>query len=208
MNDPASPWRPYRKVVHRASPDIVLVEGGHAVRSEALQPLRGWYPIECLHFPLRSPAQVERKGLAWGAAVEKFYATSEVARSAGTAYHALQHDAAVCGEAEAYYRALALGPDDVTRGIEAGLLEEDVRVRDALLALAERGGVGGLEFPRPTTIETASFAIDAAVLGEADVIRTQRWLDELERRVGRLERTMPVRVERRLRDLARKALRR
>ena len=83
INDPASPWRPFRKVVHRASPDIVLVEGGHAVRSEALQPIRGWYPIECLHFPLRSPAQVERKGLAWGAAVEKFYATSEVARSAG-----------------------------------------------------------------------------------------------------------------------------
>ena len=208
VNDPASPWRPYRKVVHRAAPDVVLVEGGHAVRSDDLQPLRGWYPIECLHFPLRSPAQVERKGQAWGAAVEKFYATSEVARSAGTAYHALQHDAAVRGEAEAYFGALALGPDDMAGGIAAGLIEEDVRVRDALREVSGLDAGGMLAFPRPTTLETASFAIDAAVLGEADVIRTQRWLDDLERRVGRLEQTTPVRIERRLRDLARKALRR
>jgi hypothetical protein len=94
----------------------------------------------------------------------------------------------------------------VAEGSAAGLLEEDVRVRDALRDLA--GGDGTLTFPRPTTLETASFAIDAAVLGEADVIRTQRWLDELERRVGQLEKTTPVRIERRLRELARKAVRR
>ena len=208
INDPASPWRPYRKVVHRASADVELVEGGHAVRSDELQPLRGWYPIECLHFPLRSPAQVERKGQAWGAAVEKFYASTEVARSAGTAYHALQHDAAVRGEADAYYASLALDPGDVEGGIAAGLLEEDFRVRDALRELAGGTEAGALTFRRPTTLETASFAIDAAVLGEADVIRTQRWLDDLERRVGGLERTAPVRVERRLRQLARRTLRR
>jgi hypothetical protein len=207
VNDPASPWRPYRKVVHRASADVVLVEGGHAVRSEELRPLRGWYPIECLHFPLRSPAQVERKGEAWGAAVEKFYTSSDVPRSAGTAYHALQHEAAARGETEAYYASLALAPEEVADGVGAGLLEEDVRVREALRDLSREGG-GVLSFPRPSTLETASFAIDAAVLGEADVIRTQRWLDDLERRVGRLERTTPVRVERRLRELARRALRR
>ena len=78
----------------RGPPSIELVEGGHAVRSDELQPLRGWYPIECLHFPLRTPAQVERKGRAWGDAVEKFYASKSVARAPGTAYHALQHEAA------------------------------------------------------------------------------------------------------------------
>jgi len=208
VNDPASPWRPYRKVVHRASADVELVEGGHAVRSEKLQPLRGWYPIECLHFPLRSPTQVEKKGQAWGAAVEKFYSSSDVVRSAGTAYHAIQHEAAARGEADVYYESLALDPADVEGGVAAGLLDEDVRVRDALRVLVGGGAGGTLSFHRPTTLETASFAIDAAVLGEADVIRTQRWLDELERRVGRLERTAPVRVERRLRQLARRALRR
>ena len=194
VNDPASPWRPYRKVVHRASPAIDLVEGGHAVRSRELQPLRGWYPIECLHFPLRSPGQVERKGLAWGDAVAKFYAATDVPRAAGTAYHALQHEAAARGEVDAYYTALALGPDDVERGLVDGLIEEDTRVRDSLPEL--RAGADALRFPRPTTLETASFAVDAAVLGEADVIRTQRWLDDLEHRVGTLEARAPQRLER------------
>ena len=105
-------------------------------------------------------------------------------------------------DSEAYLGSLTVDGADVPSGVAAGLLEEDVRVRDALRELAARGT---LELPRPTTIETASFAIEAAVLGEADVIRTQRWLDDLERRVGRLERTTPVRIERRLRTLARRA---
>jgi hypothetical protein len=202
INDPANPWRPYRKVVHRASPTIELVEGGHAVRSRDLQPLRGWYPIECLHFPLRTPAQVERKGRAWGDAVEKFYATTDVPRAAGTAYHALQHDAAVRGESEEYYTALAVGPDDVGRGVADGLLEEDTRIRDALREL--ESGASSLGFRRPSTLETASLAIDAAVLGEADVIRTQRWLDDLDRRVAALETRATFRLER----LVRRAIRR
>jgi hypothetical protein len=205
INDPASPWRPFRKVVHRASPTIELVEGGHSVRSRELQPLRGWYHIECLHFPLRTPGQIERKGRAWGDAVTKFYASAAVPRAAGTAYHALQHEAAVRGEADAYFAALALGPEDVERGLAEGLLEEDTRVRDALAEL--RDGADRLRFERPTTLETASFAVDAAVLGEADLIRTQRWLDDLDRRVGALEARAPVRVERIVRRMIRRARR-
>jgi hypothetical protein len=204
INDPASPWRPYRKVVHRASPTIELVEGGHAVRSRELRPLRGWYPIECLHFPLRSPGQVERKGRAWGDAVEKFYGSPDVARAAGTAYHALQHDAAARGAIEEYYASLAVQPDDVSRGLAEGILEEDTRLRDALRVLRS-GDRAELRFPRPTTLETASFAIDAAVLGEADVIRTQRWLDELEHRVAGLEARAPFRIERFARRLVGRA---
>jgi hypothetical protein len=203
INDPASPWRPFRKVVHRASPTIDLVEGGHAVRSRELQLLRGWYPIECLHFPLRTPAQVERKGRAWGDAVAKFYASTNVPRAAGTAYHALQHRAATRGEVDAYFAALALRPDEVERGLADGLLEEDTRVRDALAEL--RAGADTLRFGRPTTLETASFAVDAAVLGEADLIRTQRWLDDLDRRVWALEARAPLRLERIVRRTIRRA---
>jgi Glycosyl transferase family 2 len=203
INDPASPWRPYRKVVHRASPTIELVEGGHAVRTRDLQPLRGWYPIECLHFPLRTPAQVDRKGHAWGEAVEKFYGGKQVARAPGTAYHALQYDAAARGESAAYYASLAVGPDDLRRGVEEGLLVEDTRVRDAIRVLEREDGET-LGFPRPSTLDTAAFAVEAAVLAEADVVRTQRWLDDLEVRVGRLERSAPYRLER----LVRRAVRR
>jgi hypothetical protein len=209
VNDPASPWRPYRKIVHRADPDALVIEGGHELRETTLAPLRGWYPIECLHFPLRSPAQVERKGAAWGAAVEKFFEGSGRARAPGAAYHAIQHRAAEAGEIGAYYASLALDPDDVQRGLADGLLVEDTRIRDALRALSAEGGVprrnaSPLAFSTPSTLETVSFAIDAAVLGEADVIRTQRWLDDLERRVAALEALAPVRAER----VARRAVRR
>lgn len=204
VNDPLSPWRPFRKVVHRAHPDATVIEGGHEVRGVDLQPLRGWYPIECLHFPMRSRAQVAAKGRMWTAAEEKFYGGPTVARAPGAAYHALLGRAAEADASDAYYDSLALSAADVAAGVERGLLEPDVRVRDALRRLADEGGRPGREasplaFPRPTTLETVSFAVDAAVLGEADVIRTQRWLDDLERRVAALERVAPVRLERRLR---------
>ena len=194
INDPASPWRPYRKVVHRASPTIELVEGGHAVRSRELQPLRGWYPIECLHFPLRTPAQVERKGRAWGArspssTLRRTWRARPGPRT--TRSSTTRRRAARWTPTSPPSRC---GPDDVERGLAEGLLEEDTRVRDALATV--RTGADTLRFERPTTLETASFAVDAAVLGEADVIRTQRWLDDLDRRVGALEARAPVRLER------------
>ncbi len=204
VNDPLSPWRPFRKVVHRAHPEATVIEGGHEVRGVDLQPLRGWYPIECLHFPMRSRAQVAAKGLTWTAAEGKFYGGPNVARAPGAAYHALLGRAAQSGTSDAYYDSLALSHAAVAAGLERGLLEEDHRVRDALRLLAAEGGrperdASPLAFPRPTTLETVSFAVDAAVLGEADVIRTQRWLDDLERRVAVVERVAPVRLERRLR---------
>ena len=209
VNDPASPWRPYRKVLHRGDPDALVIEGGHELRGSSLAPLRGWYPVECLHFPLRSPAQVERKGLAWESAVQKFYDGPDVPRAAGAAYHALQHRAAAAGQADAYYASLALGPEAVADGLRQGLLVEDDRVADALATLGRVGGrpfreASPLAFPTPSTVETARFAVDAAVLAEADVIRTQRWLDELERRVAVAEQAPVLRAER----AARRALRR
>jgi Glycosyl transferase family 2 len=204
VNDPASPWRPYRKVIHRAAPEIELVEGGHAVRSAELRPLRGWYAIECLHFPLRTPAQVERKGRAWGDAVEKFYAGAMVSRAPGTAYHAVQHEAAARGETDAYYASLAIPPDELAAGVGAGLLAEDTRVRDTLRTVADGGTPA---FPRASTLDTAAFAVEAAVLAEADVVRTQRWLDDLELRLARVERRAPYRAERALRRVLRRGSR-
>jgi hypothetical protein len=208
INDPLSPWRPFRKVVHRAHPDAIVIEGGHEVRGVDLQPMRGWYPIECLHFPMRSRAQLETKGRSWRSDEEK-YGGLTVTRAAGAAYHDLLGRAADSGATDDYYLSLALTPEDIARGLAQGTLEEDVRVRDALRTLETASGrpvhpTSPLTFSRPTTLETVSFALDAAVLGEADVIRTQRWLDDLERRLGRIEAATPVRIERRLRAVARR----
>ena len=84
---------------------------------------------------------------------------------------------------------------------DAGNITEDTRVRDTLRIVAEGGTP---TYPRPSTLDTAAFADEAAALAEADVVRTQRWLDDLEQRLARVERRFPYRAER----VFRRALRR
>src|SRR5436309_4696088 len=62
LNDPTSPYRPHAKVAHRADREIVVLFGSHDVITR-LEPLRGWYPADVLHFPFRTREQDERKGL-------------------------------------------------------------------------------------------------------------------------------------------------
>ena len=205
INDPRSPWRPFRKVVHRAHPGAEVVEGSHSIGGTGFVPLRGWYPLEVLHFPIRSPAQLERKGAVWGSAVEKFYASEEVAVGPGAAYHALAFEDSRSGRSRAVFDEL-VGTDAVRgRAVEEGYLAEDTRLRDALRAIAAEQPVA---FPRQTAAEDASFAVDAAVLGEADLVRVRRRLDELEVRVAALASRPSFRAERRLRSLALRVTRR
>jgi hypothetical protein len=204
VNDPRSPWRPFRKVVHRADPRAEITEGSHDVLGTSLARLRGWYPLEVLHFPIRTPAQLERKGRVWGSAVEKFYASADVPIGPGAAYHALAHRDAERGESAAVFAALALGGDAAREALARGLVTEDLRLRDALRSLAGPGD--RLAFPRTSPVDDAAFAADAAVLGEADVVRVRRRLDELEQRIAILEARPAARAERRMRVLVRRAI--
>lgn len=201
INDPRSPWRPFRKVVHRGHPAARVVEGSHSVTGTDLVPMRAWYPLEVLHFPIRTPRQLERKGAVWGSAMEKFYASEEVVPGPGAAYHALAFADSESGRSAAVFEQLAGTDEERAFAVASGALVEDVRVRDAFrrLAAGER-----LEFPRPSTAEDAAFAVDAAVLGEADVIRVRRRLDELSQRVRALEGRPGARLERRLRSVVRR----
>jgi hypothetical protein len=202
INDPRSPWRPFRKVVHRAHPAAELVEGSHSVGGTGFLPMRGWYPLEVLHFPIRTSQQLERKGMLWGSAVEKFYASEEVAAGPGAAYHALAYEDSVGGRSADVFEELTGTTAQRARSLRDGVLVEDTRIRDALRAI--RGEPGPLAFPRPSAAEEAAFAVDAAVLGEADLVRVRRRLDELGQRVGALEARPGARVERRLRALGRR----
>ena len=96
------------------------------------------------------------------------------------------------------YAALTLGPGEIEKGLEQGAVQVDTRLRDALRSL--RAG-SEFEFPRPTVVESAILAVDAAVFGEGEVVGTQQRLDELERRLAAIEANMGIRLERKLRSL-------
>ena len=61
---------------------------------------------------------------------------------------------------------------------------------------------------RPTLVDEATYAVEAAVLGEADVVRLQRRLDTLEHRLATVEQGLPNRVYRKLAGPAKRVLRR
>jgi len=200
INDPASLYKPIRKIIHRGHPEIRVTRGNHALIDSPFAPLRGWYPIEVFHFPLRSPEQCAHKAELQGNAFEQ-----HIAR-APTAYHANMFAALRGGTIDDYYASLIVPDEEVERGVEAGRLVVDTRLRDALRQLATSGGP--LSFPLPTLVEDATYAVEAAVLGEADVVRLQRRLDTLERRLLSLELRLPARVYRKLSRTAKRALRR
>jgi Glycosyl transferase family 2 len=200
INDPASLFKPIRKVVHRGHPEIRLSRGNHAVIDSPFAPLRGWFPIEVLHFPLRSLAQCEHKARLQGEAWKHI-------NRAPTAYHAQMFEALESGRIADYYESLVVSDEEVDHGVETGRLVVDTRLRDALRQLASGGG-SPLEFETPTLVDEATYAIEAAVLGEADVVRLQRRLDTLEHRLATVERSLPNRLYRKARRIARRTLRR
>ena len=216
INDPGSLYRPIRKIVHRADPGVTLVRGHHAVQDTDLAPLRGWYPIEAFHFPLRTAEQCARKALVMGTAFEKHI------DRASTGYLATMYEAVRSGEIDDYYRSLVVDDDILEAGLEDGRFVVDTRLRDALheLRLPEgrRSETGRkfalpaenpeLSFPIPTLVDEAAYAVEAAVLGEADVVRLQRRLDALESRLLSLELRLPARVYRRASHVAKRVLRR
>lgn len=210
INDPASLYKPIRKVVHRAHPEIRLARGNHALVDSPFAPLRGWFPIEVFHFPIRSLEQTERKALLQGTAFEKYVARPP------TGYHAEMFAALKSGRMGEYYDSLVVDDDELERGVAEGRLVVDTRLRDALRAVRADGDAGGayalpsqapaLEFPTPTLVDDAEYAVEAAVLGEADVVRLQRRLDTLERRLATIELRLPNRLYRRLSGTAKRVL--
>jgi hypothetical protein len=200
INDPASLYKPIRKVIHRAHPEIRVTRGNHALIDSPFAPLRGWYPVEVFHFPLRSLEQTTHKAELQGTAFEQHIARPP------TAYHANMFEALRSGRIHEYYSSLVVGDDEVERGVAAGRLVVDTRLRDALREV--RAGKVPLSFALPTLVEDAEYAVEAAVLGEADVVRLQRRLDTLERRLQSLELRLPNRVYGKLARTAKRALRR
>jgi hypothetical protein len=195
INDPRSLYRPNLKIVHRADPNVNVSIGAQRLIDSPLVPLRGWYPIEFFHFPVRNLEQCERK---------YSYQQTGPGQTPSPYYDRVRQLIAE-GRVKELYDSLVVDDGALERGLQDGTLVIDTRLRDALRAL--RDGEP-LTFPRPTVVDEAAYAVDVAALGEADVVRLQRRLDTLEQRLLTIERRPVVRVQRKLRGAAKKLLRR
>lgn len=192
------------KAVHRASPEVRVGRGNHEAFGAGLLPLRGWYPIEIFHFPVRSREQCRRK-----------YVTQYLALARnpdkGTPGQIVEaYEAELAGRFDDFYRPLVVDDAALAAGLEAGTLALDTRLRDFLRALAvEDGaelefrvpasGVRSRPFERPTVDAEALFAAETGVIPESEAAL---WLahraDGLERGIARLEGTARARLARRL----------
>jgi hypothetical protein len=195
INDPRSLFRPNLKIIHRADPNANVSIGAQRLIDSAFIPLRGWYPIEFFHFPVRSLEQCERK-----------YSHQQTGPGqTPSPYYDRVRDLIAEGRLHDLYDSLVVDDAALERGLEEDSLVIDTRLRDALRALREGKE---LIFPRPTVVDEAAYAVDVAALGEADVVRLQRRLDTLEQRLLTIERRPTVRIEGKLRRGAKKLLRR
>jgi hypothetical protein len=195
INDPRSLYRPNLKIIHRADPNVNVSIGAQRLLDSPLVPLRGWYPVEFFHFPVRSREQCERK---------YSYQQTGPGQTPSPYYDRVRALIAE-GRADELFESLVVDDDALERGLQEGSLVVDTRLRDALRTIAAGEE---LAFPRPTVVDEAAYAVDVAALGEADVVRLQRRLDTLEQRLQTIERRPSVRIESKLRGATKRLLRR
>jgi glycosyl transferase family 2 len=185
------PLSTHSKSVHRAVADVRVGRGNHEAFGEGLHPLRGWYPFEILHFPVRSLDHCVRKY------VTQFEALEKNAEKGIPNHMAAAHRAYRQGRLEEFYAPLVVDDDELERGVAEGLFAVDTRLRDALRAL----GLGEATSERPDGFgrlpvgESALYAGEYSALQESDLaLALGGRIDDLDARVGVLERSALARV--------------
>ena len=175
INNPFGPFRVNVRLIHRAESDIVVGGGNASVRS-TLIPLRGLLPAEVFHFPIRTFGQFQRKFLT-------HYETSSGERRRGE--HVRAYEAFQAGALRELYDELVVDDPRLERGLEAGSLAIDTRIRDAFRALAT--APSSFRFPRRSTVDDVGYAVDSAVLDDGELVRLQRRVDELRAKARTLD---------------------
>jgi hypothetical protein len=194
INDPANPFRPSTKIAHRGHPAVSVDRGNNALRGSHLRELQCWSPIEVLHLPVRGPEQYRVKTRTW---VDRFALEPESGALAAHYRRAARHDDAAVFQL--LHDALTVDDPALERGLAAGSLAEDTRLRDVLRALRLTEPVGARhyalppELDRPIALPPAppddvGFAVERAVVTEAETVRVRRAIDSAGRRVDALER--------------------
>ena len=172
-SDSSELYQAQTKVAHRANAHVVVPSGNHDAYGDGLVLLREWFPIEVLHFPVRSLDQMRAK-------VSRRLSTAPFAR-------AMRERIAARG-ADEVYADLAVDDERLRVEVAAGRLAVDVRLRDALRA----GSTACVPLPEGVVPESAldaerAFVADVGVLMTTDAgVEFERDLGELDRRLARV----------------------
>ena len=183
LNDEAGPYHVSTKVAFRADADVVLQGGQHDVQRHRDVRVRAWYPLDVLHFPVRSRDQFERKFGRTGRGKELAAAAGRLDRPLSR-HHAAGYAAVQEGRSDEWLARWTLDDRTLARGLEEGWLVEDMRLRDALRALRETGSLP----PFPTFPLEPGLVADLTRLGGADaLVHAEGRAEALELRVHALE---------------------
>ena len=189
----------------RASDDMVILGDREAVLDGRV-PLRAWYPVEVLRFPIRSPEQAERKARGRSGPVAPRSRTERLLHESGPSETATG----------VVWPQLVVSDAAAEQGLANGSLVLDERLRDALGRLprstsptdagAARFAVlsDGLALPSPSVVDDVAYAGECAAVHEVDFEPLQTRLAELERRIGLLETGRWLRLRRRLARVVRR----
>jgi hypothetical protein len=180
------PLSTHSKSAHRADADVRVGRGNHEAFAHDLRPIRGWYPFEILHFPVRSLEHCRRKYVTQFVALER-NAEKGIPGHMAEAYLAYQ-----AGDLDGFYAPLVVDDVALERGLAHGTYVVDTRLRDRLRSLGFGDGppqsaTGG--FARRSVRESAAFAAEYSALQEADLgLALGLRADAVESRIAALER--------------------
>jgi hypothetical protein len=179
------PFHAQDKVLHRGHPDVTVGEGNHDARWESSVDLRGFWPFEVLHFPMRSESQCVEK---WRNYERHNYAG---------------YDVLTKFDARDYYESLVVDDAALAQGLDAGTFTLDNRLQDVLRGIRNQVPEKGSEpvsLPPLTTTEAAALAADTAAASERDAVaKVEGQVRDLEGRLAAIELSLgPGRLVRRV----------
>lgn len=183
------PLSTHLKSVHRAAHDVRVGRGNHEAFGTGLQALRGWFPFEILHFPVRSLEHCRRKY------VTQFVALEKNAEKGIPGHMAEAYQAYLAGDLDSFYAPLVVDGEELADGLANGRYVVDTRLRDRLRGLGFGGpGEAGIAEPR-TMRDDAAFAAEYSALQEADLgLALGARADRVEARIAALERRRLARL--------------
>jgi hypothetical protein len=185
------PFNPHFKTIHRGSSDVEVGGGNHDVAGAGLTPLSGWYPVDVLHFPIRSLEQFERKFMRW-------WQITSVDGEASNPYYNTVRDAQREGRLAELYEPFVVDDEQLASGLADATLIEDTRLRTALRTL--RGhDTAGPDLHADSKVDHGYLIELGYIEDHSPFARAQHSVEALEARVSRLESGLAGRMSQRLR---------